>query len=117
MTYNCETNLQEACLFKISIIGYSQHIIISACSSILLLIVIIISVVLLQRVRIRRQIESRCRERLEMDRVLDIADSNGKNAVIWESAPSRPIPNCNCASGTGQEKFFSEMSTFRSARL
>ncbi|VDN03882.1 unnamed protein product [Thelazia callipaeda] len=66
---------------------YYQHIIASACSVILLLILLIISVILWQRRRIRRRINERRRERLEVvaRAPASLNDSNGKNAIIWES--------------------------------
>ncbi|KAM3720671.1 Cubilin [Dirofilaria immitis] len=64
---------------------YSQHIIISACSITFLLILFIIPMIMWQR-RIKRRIEERKRKQPETTTVAStsLADSNGKNPVIWE---------------------------------
>uniref|UniRef100_A0AAF5PYG6 CUB domain-containing protein n=1 Tax=Wuchereria bancrofti TaxID=6293 RepID=A0AAF5PYG6_WUCBA len=79
--YNCAENDytdEEDC--------YSQHIIISICSIIFILIIFIISVFLWQR-KIRRRVEEHKRKRLEAATIgsASLADSNGKNTVIWEA--------------------------------
>ncbi|VBB30629.1 unnamed protein product, partial [Acanthocheilonema viteae] len=64
---------------------YSQHIIISICSIIFLLILLIISAILWQRT-IRRRMKERKRQDPGVTTIgsTSLADSNGKNAAIWE---------------------------------
>uniref|UniRef100_A0A0R3RPE3 CUB domain-containing protein n=1 Tax=Elaeophora elaphi TaxID=1147741 RepID=A0A0R3RPE3_9BILA len=64
---------------------YSQHIIISACSIIFFLTLLITSIILWQR-RIRRRMIERKRQGIEAPTIgsTALADSNGKNAAIWE---------------------------------
>lgn len=73
-------------------LGYSQHIVISACSIIFFLILLVISAIWWKR-KIRRRRRERKRQGFEATTIgsISLSDSNGKNAVIWEPTRCSPM--------------------------